>query len=344
MDVSIICPIRDEQGSLRQLAAEIHAAMDGSPEDSGAWELVFVDDGSRDGSWGVLAQLAVEDARVRAVRLRRNLGKSAALAAGLDVAEGVLIVMIDGDLQDDPAEIPGMLERLREGSDLVAGSKIDRCDPFTRRLASRIFNGVTGLVTGLKLRDHNCGLKAGRREVFEHAPLYGELHRYLAAISYTQGFIVVEHPVHHRQREHGRSKFGLERYLRGALDLLTAVTLTRYSRRPGHLFGGLGVVLGGAGMAALLYLTGVWFLTDEPIGSRPLLLLGVLLVIFGLQLLSVGLLAELIVNRDSRTEDPLREVSGVVGVSLSPFREVGEGHAGEAGIGQRVQETQRDRE
>lgn len=308
VDVSVLVPVMDEVGSLEQLTGEITAALDGAGADpEQRWELVYIDDGSTDGSWELIRKLSEADPRVSGLRLRRNFGKSMALAAGVEVASGHIIATLDGDLQDDAGELPGMLARLDE-ADLVAGHKVDRKDPLSKRVPSKLFNLVTGLVTGLKLRDHNCGLKVARREVFTNVPLYGEMHRYFASIAHAQGFIVAEQGVNHRPREHGRSKFGLERYLRGALDLLTVVTLTRYRRRPAHLFGGAGLALGTLGFAILVYLTGVWTFTDQSIGDRPLLQLGVLLMVLAVQLTSLGLLAEMIVSRDAATEDPLRQV------------------------------------
>jgi glycosyltransferase involved in cell wall biosynthesis len=313
--VSILAPAKDEAESLPQLVAEVATAMATVP--SGAdrprsWQLLLIDDGSTDRTWEVISELAAGDPHVQGLRLRRNVGKSAALAAGVAASRGAVVVTLDADLQDDPAEIPRLLARLDAGADLVAGHKVDRRDPLGKRVPSWVFNTVTSVVTGLRLNDHNCGLKAGRREVFTTTPLYGEMHRYLAAISHAHGFRVVEQPVNHRPRRHGRSKFGLERYARGGLDLLTVVTLTRYHRRPAHLFGGLGLVLGTLGLAILLYLTGVWAFTDQPIGDRPLLLLGVLLLVVAIQLASVGLLAELFVHRQVAEEDPLRHVTAVV--------------------------------
>ena len=246
---------------------------------------------------------------MRGLRLRRNFGKSAALAAGFQASNGPIIATLDGDLQDDPAEIPAMVARLDEPADLVAGRKADRRDPLSKRLPSKVFNFFTSLVTGLRLRDHNCGLKVARREVFESAVLYGEMHRFFAAISHAQGFTVVEQPVNHRARTHGSSKFGFERYVRGGLDLLTVVTLTRYGRRPAHLFGGIGLVLGLAGFLILLYLTGIWAFTDQSIGNRPLLLMGVLFVLVAVQLTSLGVLGELIISKDAAESDPLRHVA-----------------------------------
>ena len=308
--VSVLVPIKDEVDSLAKLTDEVTEALDGcEPEflDGKSWEVIFIDDGSTDSSWDEVVRLADRDPRIRGIRLRRNFGKSAALAAGLAVSCGQVIATMDGDLQDDPGELPGMLALL-EGADLVAGHKVDRKDPLGKRLPSKVFNAVTSIVTGLRLRDHNCGLKVARREVFENVPLYGEMHRFLASISHARGFEVAEQPVHHRPRRHGASKFGLERYARGGLDLLTVVTLTRYSRRPAHLFGGLGLTVGTLGTMVLLYLAGVWFFTDQAIGTRPLLLLGILFVLLAVQLVSLGLLAEMLVSREARSEDPLRHV------------------------------------
>jgi glycosyltransferase involved in cell wall biosynthesis len=310
-EVSVLVPVKDEVESLRQLATEVAAALDGPTVGGTAyrWELIFIDDGSRDGSWAEIVKLSDGDARVRGVRLRRNFGKSAALAAGFAVCSGRVIATLDGDLQDDPAELPGMIARLGSEADLVAGHKAHRLDPLSKRLPSKVFNHFTGLVTGLKLKDHNCGLKVARREVFAATPLYGEMHRYFAAISHAQGFRVVEHAVRHRKRQYGSSKFGLERYARGALDLLTVVSLARYTHRPAHLFGGIGATMGVLGFGILLYLTGVWVFTDQPIGERPLLLMGVLLVVVAVQLVSFGIIAEMMTSREVVREDPLRHVT-----------------------------------
>lgn len=307
--LSVLVPVRDEADSVAQLAKEVTAALDnGDITDLQRWELVFIDDGSTDGTWDEISRLAANDMRIRGLRFRRNFGKSAALAAGLAASGGSVVATLDGDLQDDPAEIPSMVARLSDSADLVAGFKQDRQDPLGKRLPSKFFNAVTSLVTGLKLKDHNCGLKVARREVFEASPLYGEMHRYFAAISHAQGFVVIEQPVHHRPRLYGKSKFGWERYARGGIDLVTVLGLTRYTNRPAHLFGGVGLMLGLLGGAVLLYLTGVWLFTDEAIGNRPLLMLGVLMVLVAVQLVSLGLLAEMLVLREAAREDPLHRV------------------------------------
>lgn len=311
-DVSLLVPVKDEFESLKDLAAEVTVTMDGRPADGVAgnrWELIFIDDGSTDGSWGEIVRLSQQDPRIRGLRVRRTFGKSAALSAGFATSTGRIIVTLDGDLQDDPAEIPGMIARLGEPADLVAGHKAYRRDPLGKRLPSKVFNFFTSVVTGLKLKDHNCGLKVARREVLAHTPLYGEMHRYFAATSHAQGFRVVEQPVNHRPRRHGSSKFGLERYARGGLDLLTVMSLTRYTHRPAHLFGGVGLTIGLLGVVILGYLSALWLFTDQAIGGRPLLLMGVLFVLLAMQLVSLGLVAEMMISREVTREDPLRHVT-----------------------------------
>ena len=233
---------------------------------------------------------------MKVVRLRRNFGKSAALAVGFAHAEGDTVVTIDGDLQDDPAEIPRLLAKLDEGFDLVSGWKTNRRDSRRRRALSRIFNAVTGRVSGLRLHDMNCGLKAYRADVVRGLKLYGELHRFIPVLAHYRGFRVAELPVNHRARPHGRSRYGLERYFRGFFDLLTVMFIGRYRHRPLHLFGGLGLVLGALGTAILVYLT-VLKATGHAIGQRPLLTLGVLLAVVGLQFFSLGLLSEMITSQ-----------------------------------------------
>jgi dolichol-phosphate mannosyltransferase len=260
------------------------------------WEVVFVDDGSTDGSFAALTRLHDARDNVRVIRLRRNFGKATALSTGFAHAEGGIVVTIDADLQDDPSEIPRLLAKLDEGFDLVTGWKTHRRDPLSRRLPSKLFNWVTGRVSGLRLHDLNCGLKAYRAEVVQGLPLYGELHRFIPVLAHYRGHRVAELPVNHRPREHGRSRYGVERYLRGFLDLLTVSFIGRYRYRPLHLFGGLGLLLGAAGFGVLVYLT-VVKLSGHAIGQRPLLILGVLLVVVGLQFFSLGLISELITSQ-----------------------------------------------
>jgi glycosyltransferase involved in cell wall biosynthesis len=273
--------------------------------------VVFVDDGSTDDSMSVLTRLHDELPNVVVVHLRRNFGKAAALQAGFMQARGDVVVTIDADLQDDPAEIPKLLAKLDEGFDLVSGWKTRRNDPFVRRLFSRIFNWGTGVVSGVRLHDVNCGLKAYRAEVLEGIRLYGELHRFIPILAAYRGFRVAEIPVNHRARQHGRSRYGPERYLRGFFDLLSVTFMGRYRHRPLHLFGGLGALMGALGFVILSYLTVIWFL-GHGIGHRPLLTLGVLLMVVGIQLVSLGLLSELITSQHAERMDERQRIDQLV--------------------------------
>jgi len=290
--LSVVVPVRNEERSVALLYDELAAALDPLGE---AWEAVFVDDGSTDGSFAALTRLHAAAANVRVVRLRRNFGKAAALMAGFDQAQGETIVTIDGDLQDDPNEIPRLLAKLEEDFDLVSGWKTRRRDPLVRRALSRLFNAVTSRFSGVRLHDMNCGLKAYRAEVVRGLRIYGELHRFVPVLAHYRGYRIAELPVNHRPREHGRSRYGPERYLRGFLDLLTVSFIGRYRHRPLHLFGGLGLALGAIGLAILVYLT-ILKIGGHAIGGRPLLTLGVLLVVVGLQFFSLGLISEMITS------------------------------------------------
>jgi glycosyltransferase involved in cell wall biosynthesis len=290
--ISVVVPVHDEERSVALLYDELRSALE--PLHT-PWEAIFVDDGSTDGTFGALTRLHNSADNVRVVRLRRNFGKAAALIAGFDQAHGETVVTIDGDLQDDPAEIPRLLAKLDEGFDLVSGWKTHRRDRLSRRILSRIFNRVTSAFSGVHLHDMNCGLKAYRAEVVHGLRLYGELHRFIPVLAHYRGFRIAELPVNHRPREHGRSRYGVERYLRGFLDLLTVSFIGRYRHRPLHLFGGLGLILGAFGTAILVYLT-VLKALGNAIGHRPLLLLGVLLLVIGMQFFSLGLISEMITS------------------------------------------------
>jgi dolichol-phosphate mannosyltransferase len=290
--ISVVVPLHNEERSIALLHEELQASLDPLGEE---WETVYVDDGSTDGSFSALTRLHAREDNVRVVRLRRNFGKAAALAAGFAQAAGDRVITIDADLQDDPSEIPRLLAKLEEGFDLVTGWKTRRRDPLSRRIPSKLFNRVAGWMSGLRLHDMNCGLKAYRAEVVRGLVLYGELHRFIPVLAHEQGYRVAELPVNHRPREHGRSRYGLERYLRGFLDLLTVSFMGRYRHRPLHLFGGLGLLLGGSGVVILVYLT-VVKLMGNAIGQRPLLTLGVLLVVVGMQFFTLGLISEMITS------------------------------------------------
>lgn len=294
IDLSVVVPVFNEEGSVERAADWIREVLSGGPD---LFEIVFVNDGSTDATGDVLAGVQASDARMRVVDLRRNYGKAAALSEGFRIARGAVVVTMDGDLQDDPSEIPRLLAELDEGFDIVSGWKRGRRDPWHKTVPSKLFNRVTSWVGGLDLKDHNSGLKAYRAEVLEHLDLVGEMHRFVTVMAHWQGFRVTEIPVGHHPRTHGRSKYGLSRIFKGALDLLTVVLTTRYNLRPLHLFGLAGLAFSGLGLAILTYLTVLWFMGLGPIGTRPLLFLGLLLTVVGVQLVSTGLLAELIVRR-----------------------------------------------
>ncbi len=299
MDIAIVIPAFNEREALPGLISEIEASLDPLDLD---WQVLVVDDGSTDGTFDMVSELAEADRRIGAIRLRRNFGKSAALAAGFDRTYTDVVVTIDGDGQDDPADIPLLLDQLEAGSDLVSGWKRDRQDPASRRWASKLFNWFTARFTGVAMHDMNCGFKAYRGDCARSIEVYGEMHRFMPVLASQQGWKVAEVPVNHRAREHGKSRFGLERYLRGALDLITVVFIGRYQYRPLHLFGGLGAAFTVVGLMIGVYLT-ILRLSGEAIGQRPLLFLGVLLIVVGVQLLTLGLLGQMLVlNR--------REVGG----------------------------------
>jgi glycosyltransferase involved in cell wall biosynthesis len=297
--ISVVVPLFNEQHSLESLYREIAAALEAT---DGQFEVIFVDDGSTDGSLTALTQLHAETTNVVVVHLRRNFGKAAALQAGFLEARGDVVVTIDADLQDDPAEIPQLLAKLDEGFDLVSGWKTRRNDPLPRRLFSRLFNWATALVSGVRLHDVNCGLKAYRAEVLQGMRLYGELHRFIPVLAFYRGFRIAEIPVNHRPRQYGRSRYGPARYLRGFFDLLSVTFMGRYRHRPLHLFGGVGLAMGFVGSLILSYLT-IVKIGGAAIGHRPLLTLGVLLVVVGIQFVSLGLLSELITSQHEERMD-----------------------------------------
>ncbi len=304
MDVTILIPLYNETESLRELYSAIQASM--SPL-SVTWEVLFINDGSTDSSMDVLRQLYDEYENIGVIAFGRNLGKSAAMAVGFREAMGEAVITMDADLQDDPAEIPRMLELLDEGFDLVSGWKRERKDPLSKRLPSKLFNWATGLVSGVHLHDMNCGLKAYKREVVKTIKVYGELHRYTPVLAYFAGFSVTEVVVRHHPRRFGESKFGAERFLKGFFDLLTVLFLRRYITRPLHLFGTVGTALFTGGFGIGIYLTIVKIMGGA-IGRRPLLTLGILLMVLGVQIVSFGLLGEMLANlRSDDMNYPIRD-------------------------------------
>ncbi len=298
MLLSFIIPVLNEEESLSQLYSEI---LENIGEHS--YEIIFIDDGSSDGSFEIMRGLAEKDESVKVIRFRRNFGKSAALQKGFDLAEGEIIFTLDADLQDNPAEIPNFIKKIEEGWDLVSGWKKHRHDPLHKRLPSKLFNAVTASTFKLKLNDYNCGFKAYRKELVKELYLYGEMHRYIPVLAHSLGYKVSEIPVLHRAREFGKSKYGAERYLRGFFDLLTVKLLTQYSRSPLYLFGRVGLYSTILGFIISLYLAILKIFMGVPLSNRPLLFLGILLILGGLQFISMGLISELIVNRMSQRGD-----------------------------------------
>lgn len=303
MKLSIIVPVLNESESLIELSREIIAACE---QNNIPFEVIFVDDGSTDSSWVVISECSKLDSRISGIRFRRNFGKAAALTAGMRAADGDLVMMMDADLQDDPAEIPKFLAKLETGFDVVNGWKQRRLDPWHKVYPSKVFNWMIGKLTGLWLHDHNCGLKLFRREVTHEIRIYGELHRFIPVLAAARGFKVTELPVHHRERQFGHSKYGVKRFLRGFLDLLTVKFLTGYGQRPQHLLGGIGFCLFGLGSLGLAFLAAIWMLTNiggmsfDPIGSRPLLAYSMASMLLGAQAVSLGFIAELLIAYTGR--------------------------------------------
>jgi len=292
--ISIVIPLYNEEESIPLLYEELIAALEplGQP-----YEVIVVDDGSEDGSFERLRRLHEADPRLKVIRFRRNFGQTAAFAAGFDAAQGEVIVTLDADLQNDPADIPKLVAKLDEGYDVVSGWRVKRQDPFHRRWLSHIGNWLISHVTGVRLHDYGCSLKAYRREVVKNIRLYGELHRFIPAIASWMGVNVAELPVNHRARPFGRSKYGnLKRAIKVFLDLLTVRFLLSYATRPIHIFGGLGLLAAMIGGGLGLYLSYVKLMLKQDIGNRPLLTLAVLLMIVGVQMISIGLLGELVVR------------------------------------------------
>ncbi len=304
LDLAIVVPAFNEAESLPELVRRITAAVEPLGLSHGIW---IIDDGSSDGTFEVICSLAAENPAVHGVRFGRNFGKSAALAAGFDEAKGDIVITMDADLQDDPAEIPSLIAKLQEGWDLVSGWKQDRKDSFIKNKTSRIFNWFTSRMCGLKLHDFNCGLKAYRRRVTRRVRIYGEMHRYVPALAHLEGFRVTEKPVRHFARKYGRTKYGPARFINGFLDLLTVYFLHARRTSPLHMFGRLGLLFLTVGGGISAYFLAYWLL-GHGLHLRPMLLLGLVLIILSFQFISLGLIAELVVagrrpERDYRIAD-----------------------------------------
>jgi len=307
--ISIVVPLLNEQDSLKELVQRIQQAV--AADDLGEYEILLIDDGSRDNSWAIIEELSRAHSMVHGIRFRRNFGKAAALVAGFSVAKGQTIVTMDADLQDDPKELVRLIEKLNSGFEVVSGWKQTRYDPWHKRWPSLVFNGILRRFSGLKLHDFNCGLKAYRREVLNEVSLYGEMHRFIPVLAAARGFRVTEISVQHHPRIHGVSKYGVSRILKGFLDLFTVVFLTRFRYRPQHLLGGIGLAACSLASVLLIGLMMLWVIRRRSLGidpinlhERPLFYLTMVLFLLGTQMIGVGLLAELVVANSGNRATP----------------------------------------
>ena len=290
--ISLVIPLYNEEESVVPLSHEIRKALSKINVD---YEVIFIDDGSNDLSLQKLKEICRTDNRFKYISFRKNYGKSAALHVGFEKAVGEAVITMDADLQDDPHEIPNLLSKLEEGYDLCSGWKKRRQDPFIKKISSKFFNFVTRVISRIKIHDFNCGLKAYRKAVVESVKVYGELHRYIPVLAKWQGYKIAETPVQHHPRRYGKTKFGVSRFFKGFIDLVTVTFVTRYIKRPMHFFGFFGAMAFIAGFIVLGYLTVLW-IQGIPLSNRPMLFLGMLLIIVGTQLFAVGLLGEVIVH------------------------------------------------
>jgi glycosyltransferase involved in cell wall biosynthesis len=301
MDLSVVIPVYNEEENIGPLIGELEGVLGPLAK---SYEILVVDDGSRDETFSVLSALRDDRCAIRVIRLKRNFGQTAAIAAGLAYAEGDVVVMMDGDAQNDPADIPALLKKLAEGYDLVAGWRFNRQDPLlSRRVPSVIANRLISSTTRVKLHDYGCTLKAMRKDVAKNLRLYGEMHRFIPAIAYERGARVAELKVNHRPRLRGNSKYGVTRTLRVVLDLLTVKFLSSYSTRPSHVFGPIGVISGATGFFIAAYLTVQKLFYDAELGGRPLLLLAILLIFIGFQFITMGLLGEMLARTYHESQD-----------------------------------------
>jgi glycosyltransferase involved in cell wall biosynthesis len=302
-------PVYNEDNNIDPLYREIGSALSSLTK---TYEIVFVDDGSNDNTFQVLKEIQERDKRVKIIKFRRNFGKSVALNSAFNFVKGNIIITMDGDLQDNPDEIPRFVDAIEGGSDLVSGWKYTRKDPLTKKLPSKLFNNMTRLLTGVDLHDFNCGFKAYKRGVLDTISLYGEMHRYIPALAAQYGFKITELKVEHRPRSYGKSKYGFSRLIKGFLDLITVKFLTEYSSRPLHVFGIPGILSLISGVFIGLYLVILKYWKDIMLGDRPLLLLSILLIILGLQFVSIGLLGEMITFRERKDESAEKYIEAIV--------------------------------
>ncbi len=316
---SFVIPVHNEEATLKTLFDKISTVV--LQENIASYEVIFIDDGSNDNSWLQIQDLVSSYPQiVKGLKFRRNFGKSAALWAGFRYSSGDIVFTLDADLQDDPTEIPKFLYKLEMGFDLVSGWRQKRNDPPSKKLPSKLFNAVTSNLTGIKLHDFNCGFKVYRRKVLDSIQLYGELHRYTPVLAHELGFKVGEVVVEHHPRKHGFSKYSWERYSRGFIDLLTVIATTRYIQKPGHLFGHLGLFSGFIGVVILAYMTILWFVGSRPVGTRPLFFVGIMSVILSVQLISLGILAELIARNKTEPDYIDKQICEIAGEQNGTYK------------------------
>lgn len=298
--VSVLVPLLNEEESLSKLVREISSVFENISTD---YEIFFIDDGSTDNSMKVIKDLARTNNKIRYISFRKNYGKSAALNVGFRNVTGDVVITMDADLQDDPAEIPSLLQELQKGYDLVSGWKKQRHDPFIKKYSSRFFNYVTKVMSGIKIHDFNCGLKAYRKSVVKSIDIHGELHRYIPVLADWKGFKISEVVVKHHPRRYGKTKFGISRFFKGFIDLITVIFTTRYIKRPLHFFGMLGVVSFLIGFIIDAYLSILWFMDKIHLSNRPVLFLGTVLIIVGVQFFSLGLIGEMLAHNSKKEDD-----------------------------------------
>ena len=305
LDLTVVIPLFNEVDSLQELMNQLSGAI--QPLDI-KYEIIFVDDGSKDGSVELLKKFHETDSHVKIIQFRKNYGKAAALSAGFNKAMGEIVITMDADLQDDPAEIPRLMAKINEGNDLVSGWKKKRFDPLSKRLPSKFFNYIVSRVAGIRLHDFNCGLKAYRKEVTDTLNLYGEFHRFTPVLAHWAGFQVTEAVVQHRPRKYGTTKYGIARFTNGCFDLITIAFLSKFKKRPLHLFGIAGLISLLVGSGISLYLAFQRIFAQQFLSNRPLLFLGVLLIIVGIQFISLGLLGEMITETQKSHEGVLHKL------------------------------------
>jgi glycosyltransferase involved in cell wall biosynthesis len=302
--VSVVIPLYNEEESVVELSITLKKVLERIRAN---YEVIFVDDGSTDNSFLKIKEINHLNNRFKCIKFKRNYGKSAALSEGFLAAKGDIVITMDSDLQDDPEEIPSLIQKLNEGYDLVSGWKKKRYDPLIKKHTSKLFNFITSRLVGLKLHDYNCGLKVYRKDIVKNIKIYGEMHRYIPALAYLSGYRVAEIPVTHHPRKFGKTKFGASRFLNGMFDLITVLFTTKFIKRPLHFFGLLGLLSTFAGIGIIAYLSILKFYDSVPISNRPLFLVGILLAIVGVQFISLGLIAEMITKNSPESDNIIIE-------------------------------------